>query len=194
MWPKQLAGYVADLTHYFVELDLAVEQLRAEGHDRIVFMGHSTGGLVGSLHANARPGTFAAVILHSPWLELQGNSVLRPATQPVFTAMRAVAPTSSLPASEIGHYRRSIAADQDGEWVYNHNLKGTPRFCCASAGSPRSSRATPSSPRGSTSTAPFSSVSRSAATSAASGTRRSRRPTPSSTSSGSSRAPTAWAG
>ncbi|MBK7822794.1 MAG: alpha/beta hydrolase [Tessaracoccus sp.] len=126
--PKQLAGYVADLTHYFVELDLAVEQLRAEGHDRIVFMGHSTGGLVGSLYANERPGTFAAVILNSPWLELQGNSVLRPATQPVFTAMRAVAPTSSLPASEIGHYRRSIAADQDGEWVYNHNLKGDPAF------------------------------------------------------------------
>ena len=126
--PKQLAGYIADLTHYFVELDLAVAQLRAEGHDRIVFMGHSTGGLVGSLYASERPRTFAAVMLNAPWLELQGNSILRPTTQSVFSAVRAVAPTTALPAVDVGHYRRSIRADQDGEWVFNHNLKGDPAF------------------------------------------------------------------
>jgi alpha-beta hydrolase superfamily lysophospholipase len=126
--PKQLAGYIADLTHYFVELDFAVAQLRLEGHDRIVLMGHSTGGLVASLYADERPGVFEALVLNSPWLELQGNSILRPATQSVFSAVRAVAPTTALPATEIYHYRRAISADEEGEWVYNHNLKGDPAF------------------------------------------------------------------
>lgn len=126
--PKQLAGYVAKLSDYFVELDLAVEALRAEGHDHIVVMGHSTGGLVSALYLDQRPGQFAALMLNSPWLELQANPMLRQAAQPMFSAARAVAPTTTVPVAENGFYRRTISADEDGEWVYNHNLKGDPAF------------------------------------------------------------------
>ncbi|MFT3887660.1 MAG: alpha/beta hydrolase [Arachnia sp.] len=126
--PKQLAGYIAQLSDYFVELDLAVERIRAEGHEHVVLMGHSTGGLVSSLYAHERPGTFDALVLNSPWLEMQGNAILRPATQPVFSAVRAVAPTTALPAVEVGHYQRAIHASLDGEWDFNVNLKGDPAF------------------------------------------------------------------
>ena len=126
--PRQLAGYIAKLDDYFVEIDAAVEALREGGHDDLVLMGHSTGGLVGALFAHARPGTFSALILNSPWLELQANPLLRPATQPVFSAAGAVAPTTTLAMADNGFYLRTISAEADGEWEYNRNLKGDPAF------------------------------------------------------------------
>lgn len=126
--PRQLAGYVTKLDDYFVELDAAVEQILAEGHDEIVLMGHSTGGLTAALYADARPGRFSALILNSPWLELQANPMLRPAMQSMLGPARALAPTTAVTSADTGIYRRSLSADEDGEWVYNHNLKGDPAF------------------------------------------------------------------
>ena len=126
--PKQLAGYVSKLDDYFVEIDAAIEAIRADGHDEIVLMAHSTGGLTTSLYVNERPGQFAALMLNSPWLELQANPMLRPTAQPMFSAAGAVAPTTAVPMADNGFYRRSIAVDEDGEWTYNHNLKGDPAF------------------------------------------------------------------
>lgn len=126
--PRQLAGYVAKLDDYFVELDAAVEAIRGEGHDELVLMGHSTGGLVSVLYADERPGTFSGLILNSPWLEVQANPMLRSTTQPVFSAAGALAPTTALPVGDAGFYLRTIRADADGEWTYNHNLKGDPAF------------------------------------------------------------------
>lgn len=125
---KQLAGYIANLSDYFVELDEALEIVRDEGHDHVVLMGHSTGGLVASLWAHERPGAFRALVLNAPWLELQANSLLRPATQPVLSAARAVAPTTALPQLDTGFYRRCISSSEEGEWEYNLNLKGDPAF------------------------------------------------------------------
>ena len=125
---RQLAGYIVHLTDYFQELDQALALLVDEGHDDIVLMGHSTGGLVASLWADARPGVFSALVLNAPWLELQANSLLRPATQPVFSAARAVVATTAFPQLDSGFYRRSISKAEEGEWEYNTNLKGDPAF------------------------------------------------------------------
>ena len=125
---RQLAGYIVHLTDYFQELDQALALLVDEGHDDIVLMGHSTGGLVASLWADARPGVFSALVLNAPWLELQAKSLLRPATQPVFSAARAVVATTAFPQLDSGFYRRSISKAEEGEWEYNTNLKGDPAF------------------------------------------------------------------
>ena len=126
--PKQLAGYVAALEDYYLELDLAVSLMRDEGHDEIVLMGHSTGGLLLSIYASERPGRFSALVLNSPWLELQAMSSMRSATQRMFSAASALLPTTPFPGTDNGFYRRSISALEDGEWTYNHNLKGDPAF------------------------------------------------------------------
>lgn len=120
----QLAGYIGEVHDYFVELDAAVDILQGEGHDEIVLMGHSTGGLTCALYAHERPGTFSAVVLNAPWLEAHGNTLLRPA----LSAARSVAPTTAVPVSDSGFYRRAISADEDGEWEFNLNLKGDPAF------------------------------------------------------------------
>ena len=51
--PHQTPNYVADLAHYHPELDLAWDRVTA-GHDHVVLSGHSTGGLVVPLWADAR--------------------------------------------------------------------------------------------------------------------------------------------
>lgn len=125
---RQLAGYIADLDHYFTELDAAIEVVREEGHEEIVLMGHSTGGLVAALYADARPSTFKALVLNSPWLELQGNALLRPALKPMVSAARRVVPTTSFSVPDLGFYERCISSRHEGEWDYNPNLKGDPAF------------------------------------------------------------------
>ncbi|HMR49361.1 MAG TPA: alpha/beta hydrolase [Arachnia sp.] len=123
-----LAGYIAAMEDYFVELDLAMDLLREAGYREIVLMGHSTGGLVAALYAHERPGAFSALVLNSPWIELQGSPVIRPAAQPVFRAMSAVAPTTVLVAYETSNYARSICVELEGEWAYNLALKGNQAF------------------------------------------------------------------
>lgn len=125
----QFAGFTTDLTEYGVELDEAARIIRDEdGHTDIVLMGHSTGGLVAALWASERPGVVSAVVLNSPWLELQSYPALRPALQPMFAAVRTLSPTAVLPISDNGFYRRCTSGSEEGEWAYNLNLKGDKAF------------------------------------------------------------------
>jgi len=123
-----LAGYIAAMEDYFVELDAVMALLKESGYREIALMGHSTGGLTAALYAHERPSTFSALVLNSPWIELQGSPVVRPAAQPVFRAMSAVAPTTMLVSYETSHYARSICVELEGEWAYNLALKGNAAF------------------------------------------------------------------
>lgn len=124
----QLAGFVTDLSTYDVEIDEAVRIIQDEGHGELVVMGHSTGGLIASLWADVHPGVASAIVLNSPWLELQSYPAVRPALLPMFSAARSLSPTAVLPLSETGFYRRCISATEDGEWDYSLNLKGDKAF------------------------------------------------------------------
>lgn len=124
----QLAGFVTDLSAYHEEIDEAVRIIMDEGHDELVVMGHSTGGLIAALWADERPGVASALVLNAPWLELQGYPAVRPALLPMFSAVRTLSPTASLPLSETGFYRRTISSSEDGVWDYDLNLKGNKAF------------------------------------------------------------------
>lgn len=119
----QLLGYTSDLDEYTEEIDAAVAEIRL-GHDQIVLMGHSTGGLIAALYADTHPGTFSAVVLNSPWLDLQGGAIAR-ALGPVIKSLGSQRPTTVLPMKDAGLYRRMLHADEDGEWDYDLTLKST---------------------------------------------------------------------
>ena len=67
-------NYITDLGTYAEELDAAIRLIRGS-HDEIVLLGHSMGGLVTSLWADARrgEGLIDALVLNSPWLDLRGS-------------------------------------------------------------------------------------------------------------------------
>src|SRR5680860_903671 len=82
--PHQTPNFCLDLTEYFAELNEAVTRIRdRDGHRHLVVSGHSTGGLVTALWAASHAATgrevLDALVLNSPWLDLQGSFFVRTA-------------------------------------------------------------------------------------------------------------------
>lgn len=120
----QLRGFTTDLSEYFEDLQLALEVLRKD-HDRVVVMGHSTGGLTAALFAHEFPGSIDALVLNSPWLDLQGGPLAR-ALGPVIRSLGQQRPTAVLRLPEAELYKKSLHASEDGEWDYDLELKSAP--------------------------------------------------------------------
>ncbi len=120
-----LPGFTTDLEAYDVELDAATD-LIAVDHDQLVVVGHSTGGLVTTLWTARRPGRVDALVLNSPWLDLQGSALLRAVGAPVIEALGARSPTAVLRAPDPGHYARTLHRSLDGEWDSDLDMKLSP--------------------------------------------------------------------
>src|SRR5688572_14921927 len=77
--PHQLPNYVTDLSEHYAEIDAAWHRITVrDGHDEVVVSAHSTGGLTCSLWADLRrPPELKALVLNSPWLDLQGSAMMR---------------------------------------------------------------------------------------------------------------------
>ena len=119
------AGFITDLDDYDEELDAAADVIAAE-HDVLVLMGHSTGGLVASLWAARHPGRVDAVVLNSPWLDLQGSATVRALGTPVIDALGSRSPTAVLRLPDAGLYARALHTSLGGEWDYDLDLKANP--------------------------------------------------------------------
>ncbi|WP_336632875.1 MULTISPECIES: alpha/beta hydrolase [unclassified Microbacterium] len=106
--PGQTPGYVTSLDVYDADIAAALEVIRAEGRRRrLVLMGHSTGGLTLSLWAARHPAEAAAVVLNSPWLELQTGAIGRQAIAPLIAARARFDPLGTHPVVDLGYYTRA---------------------------------------------------------------------------------------
>ena len=120
--PHQTPNYVADLAHYHPELDLAWDRVSA-AHGDVVLSGHSTGGLVVPLWAQARGVDARAVVLNAPWFDLQGAAWLRLGLTPVVQQVAKRQPKRVVPRRVSGLYARSLHRDHDGEWDFDLDWK-----------------------------------------------------------------------
>jgi alpha-beta hydrolase superfamily lysophospholipase len=109
--PGQTPGYTTSLETYDADIAAA---LAAIGHGtdaasrrRLVLLGHSTGGLILTLWAARHPGVAAALVLNSPWLELQAGAFGRAAIMPLVRARARMDPLGSQPAVDLGFYTRA---------------------------------------------------------------------------------------
>ncbi len=136
--PGRDPNYTTDISVYAQELDLALELLRAD-HDVVVVHGHSAGGLIVPLWADARPGAVDALVLNSPWLDLNGTRFERGPLTAVLDVVGRVAPR--LPVRGLSaYYGRALHVDTGGEWDYDLAWKPHEAFP-ARAGWVRSIRA-----------------------------------------------------
>lgn len=129
--PGELPYFVTDLRVYDDDLDAAWRAVVGDGHDRIVVMGHSTGGLIVSLWLADRIGTHSptALVLNSPWLDLAEPWLMRTVGTQALHAIGAVAPRFVVPQGLSPAYGMSIHADHHGEWTFDvawKPLSGTP--------------------------------------------------------------------
>jgi alpha-beta hydrolase superfamily lysophospholipase len=121
----QLRGFIADLDDYSLELDAAAD-LIAGDHDRLLLMGHSTGGLIAALWAGHNSDRLEGLILNSPWLDMQGSAIVRALGAPVIDALGSRAPTSVIRLPDLGFNARSLHISRGGEWEYDMTLKSSP--------------------------------------------------------------------
>lgn len=116
--PEALPGYVDSLETYDEDIHAALTVIRSElGFELpLVLMGHSTGGLTAALWAHRHPGALRALILDSPWLELQGSALVRTLGMPVVEALARRNPTAVIPMTDLGFYQRALTgwSDDDG--------------------------------------------------------------------------------
>ena len=117
----QTPNYCRSLTEYFPELDEAARIIRdVDGHEQMLVVGHSTGGLITSLWAHARTGRgiVDGLFLNSPFFDFNASWLMR---RPVAAAVGGVSrryPYRIVPLSTLGLYGQSIHSDHRGEWTY----------------------------------------------------------------------------
>ncbi len=120
----QTPNYITSLEDYDEELDEAARIVREEGHEVLVVMGHSTGGLITSLWAHRRRGRgiVDALVLNSPWFDLNASLLQRTLGTAAVHRIGTVRPRAVVGklASFYGHY---LHRGSGGEWDYDLTWK-----------------------------------------------------------------------
>jgi alpha-beta hydrolase superfamily lysophospholipase len=109
---------VPDVAVYAQDLDAAAAVVRQAGHERLVVLGHSTGGLIAPLWASAREGRADALVLNSPWFEHHAPRPLRWAGVALAETVAPLAPRAVL--TRLGDdYARALHVDHGGAWEFD---------------------------------------------------------------------------
>ena len=129
--PGQTPGYVADLATYDEDIAAALAAMgwktdRARSDRRLVLMGHSTGGLTLSLWAARHAGLASAIVLNSPWLELQITGITRQAIAAFVQLTARVRPMDVGPQLDLGFYSRAQQEVAHAEDPYEINPQWRP--------------------------------------------------------------------
>lgn len=113
-----------NLDEYYADIDSAVSQIKRDGNDKIIIMGHSTGGLISSLYMNhPHDKAIKGVILNSPFLEWNMSWFLRKIVIPIVRFLSKIFPNLAISQGESSPYAESLLKQFHGEWEYNTDWK-----------------------------------------------------------------------
>ena len=121
----QHPNYCRNIEEYFEEVGIALEQVYSESGKKIIFLGHSTGGLIVPLYAEkgSKRNLIQAIVLNSPFLELNEPAIVRSIGVPTLGAISKVFPYANLPKALDPIYAMSVHKDHTGEWDFNTDYK-----------------------------------------------------------------------
>ncbi|MCV7300261.1 alpha/beta hydrolase [Mycobacterium barrassiae] len=127
----QTPHFTTDLARYDNELTRALDIINAETGADVLVYGHSAGGLIVSLYLDRlhRRGLtqrkrVSGLVLNSPWLDLQGPSVLRAKpTGAAIAALSRMRKLSVVRSPTPGGYGTTLHRDYYGEFEYDLRWK-----------------------------------------------------------------------
>lgn len=132
----ELRNDMRNIKEYYAELDEAIMLSRAivkrkalkieQQNEKLpyVMIGHSLGGLITSLYVGDRPDAeFAAVVLNSPFLDMNYSWSVRNIVLPVISEFALYAPDISIGSTGEPNYAYSLMRESKGEWEYNPEMK-----------------------------------------------------------------------
>ncbi len=122
---EQIPFEVRDLREYFEDIDSAIEVVKSEGAEKIILMGHSTGGLIASYYAGSMQENppVDGLILNSPYLGQNVGWFMRNVLQPIVSAFGSCFPTVEVLQDKSTLYYDSLHVASKGEWSYDTSLK-----------------------------------------------------------------------
>lgn len=113
---------VRNFDEYFNDIDSSLTEIRGEGYDRIILMGHSTGGLVASYYlAKTKAKGIEALILNSPFLDW--NLGKMECLVGAVSAVGKILPKIGISSGSGTAYGESLHRDYHGEWDFNTQWK-----------------------------------------------------------------------
>lgn len=125
--PWQTFYDVRDLNEYDAEISAALELIAAEGHDRVVLAGHSTGGLITTLYAAHHPQhpLIKALWNNSPFYDFNTTYLKKKLALPRVSALGKYFPKLKFPSELNKWYTQSLHQQYYGEWDFDLNWKPT---------------------------------------------------------------------
>lgn len=121
----QILSYSRNFTEFFEEIDRAIEIIKEEGHETIVFLGHSTGGLIAAHYLMER-GEDAGIdllVLNSPFLKFNFGEKDRSFSLFTAAAVGTLLPRVRLGPQPMTNYGKSIHKSYHGEWSFDTIVK-----------------------------------------------------------------------
>jgi alpha-beta hydrolase superfamily lysophospholipase len=113
---------IRDLRVHDEEIGKALAIIQEGGPRPVVLLGHSTGGLQAVLWAADHPGSVDAVVLNSPWLDLNGSWFQRVPLTAAVDRLGAWLP--SVPVGALNQaYGQYLHTGTGGDWDYDLALK-----------------------------------------------------------------------
>jgi alpha-beta hydrolase superfamily lysophospholipase len=120
----QTPGYTSDLAVYDEDLTAALAAIEHDLAERtgnpaaptIHLLAHSLGGLIASLWADRNPGRIGTLVLNSPWLELQGSSLVRSIAMHLVEPFARTDPKRPFRFPDMPAYWESVSSEAHGEW------------------------------------------------------------------------------
>ena len=116
---------VRELSEYFADIDQALSIIKAEGNEKIVLLGHSTGGLIITLYASAVKGKerFDVLVCNSPFYDFNVPWIQKKTVIPLLSLLGRLKPDTNLPIGFSKFYGKSLHNSDFGEWDYNLQWK-----------------------------------------------------------------------
>ena len=123
--PHQHENYCKSVYEYFEEVDISIQKIKEENNSPLVMLGHSTGGLIGCLYMNKglHKNEVDALILNSPFLEVNAPSFLRNFLKPITKNVSNSNPYACLNGLLTVLYPKSLHKDFEGKWEFDLKLK-----------------------------------------------------------------------
>lgn len=113
---------VRELDEYFADIDSAIATIKVCGHNHVILIGHSTGGLIASYYMvkHSHP-SVTALVLNSPFLDWNLGKMehfvnLVSATGHIFPRIKISQGASTA-------YAESLLKEYHGEWTFNTEWK-----------------------------------------------------------------------
>ncbi len=111
-------GELRDIAEYYAEIDSAIAFIRRTKGDsvKLVLLGHSTGGFIAYLYAaDHKKANIAAIVLNSPFLEMNYPWPVRRLAIPVLSKVGAFFPDLGIPRGHNENYDKSLLKTDFGE-------------------------------------------------------------------------------